>query len=268
MSLLKLGNGYKGIFHEGSLTFPLYLKVFLITWAYKLIDTGSPRLHNWTPLSPSNSIFSWEKVKVAQSCSTLFDPMDCSLPGCSLHGIFKERILEKVAISFSRGSSGPRGRIKISALQADSLPCELRGHVLILELSLENLCSAQFSHSVVSDSLWLPWTAAHQAFCPSLTHRAFSNSCPSCWWCHPTTSCSVAPSPPAFNLSRHQSFLRSQFFTSGGQSVGITVSTSVLPMNIQDWFPLEWTCLISLKSKGLSRVFSNTTVQKHQFFTT
>ena len=74
------------------------------------------------------------------------------------------------------------------------------------------------------------------------------------------------PSPPTFNLSQHQFFPVSQLFTSGGQSTGVSASTSVLPMNIQDWFPLGWTGWISLQSKGLSRVFSNTTVQKHQFF--
>ena len=76
----------------------------------------------------------------------------------------------------------------------------------------------------------------------------------------------LSPSPPAFNLARHQSFPVSQFFASGGQSTGVSASASVLPMNIQDWFPLGWTGLLSLQCKGLSRVFSNTTVQKHQFF--
>ena len=78
----------------------------------------------------------------------------------------------------------------------------------------------------------------------------------------------LSPSPPAFNLSQHQSgsFPMSQFFTSDGQSIGVSASASVLPMNIQDWFPLGWTGWISLQSKGLSRVFSNTTIQKHQFF--
>ena len=76
----------------------------------------------------------------------------------------------------------------------------------------------------------------------------------------------LSPSPPAFNLSQHQSFPMSQFFTSGGQSIGVSASASVLPMNIQDWFPLGLTDLIFVQSKGLSRVFSNTTVQKHQFF--
>ena len=81
---------------------------------------------------------------------------------------------------------------------------------------------------------------------------------------HPLSS----PSPPAFNLSQHQSFQMSQFFTSGGQSIGVSASTSVLPMNTQDWSPLGWTGWNSLQSKRLSRVFSNTTVQKHQFFST
>ena len=101
--------------------------------------------------------------------------------------------------------------------------------------------------------------------CPSPTSRACSNSCPSSRWCHPTISSSVV----SFS-SHHQSFpasgsfQMSQFFISGSQSIG--ASASVLPMNIQDWFPLGWTGLISLQSKGLSRVFSNPTVWKHQFF--
>ena len=103
----------------------------------------------------------------------------------------------------------------------------------------------------------------------STTPGACSNSCPLSWWCHPTISSSVVPF-----LSRLQSFLESgsfqmsQFFTSGGQNIEVSASASVLPMNIQDWSPLEWTIWISLQSKGLSRVFSNTTVQKHQFFGT
>ena len=96
--------------------------------------------------------------------------------------------------------------------------------------------------------------------CPSPTPGAYSNSCPLSQWCHPTISASVIP----FSCPASGSFLVSQFFASGGQS--IRASASVLPMNIQGWFPLGWTGLISLLSKGLSRVFSNTTVQKHQFF--
>ena len=126
-----------------------------------------------------------------------------------------------------------------------------------------------FSHSVVSDSLW-PHRLQHSRLpCPSPTPGAYSNSCPLSWWCHPTISSSVIPFSSCLQpFSASGSFQMSQFFTSGGQSIGVSASASVLSMNIQDWFPLGWTGWISLQSKGLSRVFSNTTVQKHQFFST
>ena len=103
--------------------------------------------------------------------------------------------------------------------------------------------------------------------CPSPTHRIYLNSCPLSQWCHPTISSSAIPfssSPQSFPASG--SFQINQFFTSGGQSIGVSASASVLWMNIQDWFALGWTGWISLQSKGLSRVFSNTTDQKHQIF--
>ena len=103
--------------------------------------------------------------------------------------------------------------------------------------------------------------------CPSPTPRVYPNSCPLSRWCHPTISSSVVPfssCPQSFPASG--SLLMTQLFTWGGQSTGVSASTSVLPMNTQDWSPLGWTGWISLKSKELSRVFSNTTVQKHQFF--
>ena len=101
---------------------------------------------------------------------------------------------------------------------------------------------------------------------PSPTSGVYSNSCPLHWWCHPTISSSF-PSPPAINLSQHQGLFRwVNSSHQGGQSIGVSASASVLPMNIQGWFPLGWTGWISLLSKGISRVFSNTTVQKHQFF--
>ena len=109
------------------------------------------------------------------------------------------------------------------------------------------------------------WTTA----CPSSTSRVYSDSCPLSRWCHPTISSSVVPfssCPQSFPASG--SFQMSQLFASGGQSIGVSASASVLPKNIQDWFPLGWTGLISLQSKGLSRVFSKTTVQKYQFFGT
>ena len=127
--------------------------------------------------------------------------------------------------------------------------------------------SVQFSHSVVSDSLW-PHESQHiRPPCPSPTPRAYSNSCPSSWWCHPANSSSVVPfSSCPQSLPASGSFPMNQLFAWGGQSILVSASTSVLPMNIQDWSPFGWTGWISLQSKGLSRVFSNTTVQKHQFF--
>ena len=103
--------------------------------------------------------------------------------------------------------------------------------------------------------------------CPSPSPRDCSNSCPLSWWCHPTIlSCVVPSSSRLQSFPASGTFPMSWFFASGGQSIGVSASTSVLPMNIQDWFPFRWNGWISLQAKGLSRVFSNTTVQKHQFF--
>ena len=126
--------------------------------------------------------------------------------------------------------------------------------------------SVQFSRSVMSDSLQ-PHESQHaRPPCPSPTPRVHSNSCPSSRWCHPAISSSVIPfSSCRQSLPASGSFPMSQLFTSGGQRIGVSASASVLPMNTQDWSPLGWTSWISLQSKGLSRVFSNTTVQKHQF---
>ena len=127
--------------------------------------------------------------------------------------------------------------------------------------------SVQFSLSVVSDSLRSHESQHVRPSCPSPTPGVHSNSCPSSRWCHPAISSSVIPfSSCPQSLPASESFPMSQLFAWGGQSTGVSASASVLPMNTQDWFPLEWTGWISLKSKGLSRVFSNTTVQKHQFF--
>ena len=105
--------------------------------------------------------------------------------------------------------------------------------------------------------------------CPSPTPRVYSNSCPLTWWCHPTISSCVIPFSSCLrSFPELGSFPMSQFFASGGQSVGVSASALALPMNIQDWFPLGLTGWISLPSKGLSRVFSNSTVQNHRFFGT
>ena len=131
------------------------------------------------------------------------------------------------------------------------------------------ITSVQFSHSVVSDSLW-PHEPQHaRPPCPSPTPRVHPNPCPSSQWCHPTISSSVIPfssCPQSFPASG--SFQMSRLFSSGGQSIGVSASISDLPMNTQGWSPLGWTSWISLQPKGLSRVFSNTAVQKHQFFHT
>ena len=110
-------------------------------------------------------------------------------------------------------------------------------------------------------------TAQTRPPCPSPTPSVYLNSCPLSRWCHPTISSSVILfSSRLQSFTASGSFQMSQFFALGGRSVGVSASTSDLPVNIQDWFPLGWTGWISLQSKGLSRVFSNTTVQKHQFF--
>ena len=127
--------------------------------------------------------------------------------------------------------------------------------------------SVQFSHSFESNSLW-PHGLQHARLpCPSPIPGVYSNSCPLSQWCHPTISSSVISfSSRLQSFPASGSFKISQFFALGNLSIGVSASASVLPMNIQDWFPLGWTGWISLQSKGLSKVFSNTTVQKHQFF--
>ena len=132
-------------------------------------------------------------------------------------------------------------------------------HFILLLSSVQSL-----SH------VWLfatPWSQHARHPWPSPTPGVYSNSCPSSRWCHPTISSSVFPfSSCPQSLPVSEPFPTSQLFAWGGQSIGVSASASVLPMNTQDWSPLGWTGWISLQSKGLSRVLSNTTVQKHQFF--
>ena len=140
---------------------------------------------------------------------------------------------------------------------------------LLLDDGKKNWTSVSVSvHSLSQVSLFVtPWTVGTRPPCLSPTPRACSNSCLLSQWCHPTISTSVVPfSSHLQSFPASGSFPMSQFFESGSQSIGVSASALVLPMNNQNWFPLGWTGWISSQSKGLSRVFSNTTVQKHQFF--
>ena len=185
-----------------------------------------------------------------------------------------------------REEGGGRSLHRTAVLESGLLP-----HLSLTSCKSWNILTSepQFSHLQFGDNhstedtvhfssvqslsrVWFfatPWTAAHQPSCPSPTPRACPNSCPLSRWCHPTISSSVIPFSSCLqSFPASGSFPMSPFFTSGGQSFGVSASASVLPMNIQDWFPLGLTSWISLQSKELSRVFSNTKVQKHQFFST
>ena len=158
-----------------------------------------------------------------------------------------------------------QGTLK-SLFQQHSLKASILWHsaFFMVQLSYQYI---QFSHSVVSNSLQPHGLQHTRPPCPSPTPRVYSNSCPLSRWCHPTISSSVIPFFSCLqSFPASGPFQMSQLFASGGQSIGVLASTPVLPMNTQDWSPLGWTSWIFLQSKGLSRVFSNTTVQKHQFF--
>ena len=143
----------------------------------------------------------------------------------------------------------------------------LKLHCQIEAKSTLEESSVQFSHSVMSDSLRSHELQHTRPPCPSPTPGVHSNSRPSSQWCHPAISSSVVPfSSCPQSLQASKSFPMSQLFARGGQSTGVSASASFLPKNTQGWSPSGWTGWISLQSKGLSRVFSNTTVQKHQFF--
>ena len=143
-----------------------------------------------------------------------------------------------------------------------------RNSKLWINVFFVTISSVQFSCSVVSDSLKLHGLQPARPPCPSPTPGVQSNSCPLSQWCHPAYSSSVLPFSYLQSFPPSGIFQMSQFFASGCESIGVSASESVLPINIQDWFPWGWTGLNSLQSKGLSGVFSNTAVQKHQFFIT
>ena len=147
---------------------------------------------------------------------------------------------------------------------------QIDGGAMYLSMSISFwACSVQFSCWVMSDSSWSHEPQHPRPPCPSPTAGVHPNPCPLSWWCHPTILSSVVPfSSRLQSFPASGSFPVSQLFESVAQSIGVSASTSVFPMNIQDWSPLGWTGWISLQSKGPSRVFSNTTVQKHQFFGT
>ena len=190
--------------------------------------------------------------------------MDCSPPGSSVPGIFQARILEWIAMPFSVDL--PNQGIKPTSLMSPALT----GGFFTTSTTRKAQESVQFSSVAQSCQTLRPNRLQYTRLpCPSPTPRACSDSCPLSPWCLPTMSSSVVPfssCPQSFPASR--SFPMSRFSSSGGQSIGASASASVLPMNIQDWFPSGLTGWIPLQSKGLSRVFSNTTVQRHQFFNT
>ena len=198
---------------------------------------------------------------MAQFRPVLFDPMDWSPLGSSIHGILQVRILEWFPLSYSRGSSWPRDWTWISCIAGRFFTVWATR-----EAYYKAFNSVQFSCSVESDFLWPHGLQHARPPCPSPTPRIYSNSSPLTQWCHPTISSSVVPfSAHLQSFPASGSFQMSQFFASGAQSTGVSASASVLPMHIQDWFPLGWTDWISLQSKGLSRVFSKTIVQSRLY---
>ena len=157
--------------------------------------------------------------------------------------------------------------LTVPGMESINICLMINGQFNHLLFSFSMISPVQFSHSVVSNSL-RPHGLQHTRLpCPSPTPGAYSNSCSLSRWCHPTISSSVIPfSSHLQSFPASGSFQMSQFFTSDGQRIGVSASASVISMNIQDWFPLGLTGLISLQSKGLSSIFSSTIVQKHQFF--
>ena len=201
------------------------------------------------------------KWKWKWSCSVVSDslhPVDCSPPRSSVHGILQARILEWVAISFSRGSSQPTDWTQVSHIAG-------RRFNLCATREAPFWVSVQFSSvAQLCPTLCNPSLQYARPPCPSPTPGVHSDSRPSSQWCHPAISSSVIPfSSCPQSLPASETFPMSQLFVWGGPSTGASASASFLPKKSQGWSPSEWTGWISLQSKGLLRVFSNTTVQKH-----
>ena len=188
-------------------------------------------------------------AKSLQSCPTLCDPIDSNPRDSPIPGILQARTLEWVAISFSNAW---KWKVKVKTFSC------VRLLAMPGTAAYQALLSLGFSRQEY-------WSAYHCLLPP--TPRVYSNSCSLSRWCHPAISSSVVPfSSCPQSLPASESFPMSQLFAWGGQSTGVSALASFLPKKSQGWSPLEWTDWISLQSKGLSRVFSNTTVQKHQFF--
>ena len=204
--------------------------------------------------------------------------MDCNLSGSTVHGdspgksigVGFHALLQEIFPIQGPSPGLPHCRQILYHLNHQGSPSWSLGdanswfHIWKNNFLISQLSSVTQLCPTLCDPLW---TAASRASKPSPTPRACSNSCSSSWWCHPTISSSVVLFSSCLqSFPGSGSFPMSQLFTSGGQSIGFSASTSVLPMNIQDRFPLGLTGLTCLQSNGLSRVFSNTTVQKYQFF--
>ena len=193
-------------------------------------------------------------AKSLQSCPTLCNPTDGSPPGSATPGILQAGILEWVAISFSNAW---KGKVKVKSLS----------HVQLFATPWTAAHQAPLSMGFYRQEYWSGWPLPSQQASLSITNSWSSpRLIPSSQWFHPAISSSVVPFSCPQSLLASDSFPMSQFFAWGGQSIGVLALASVLPKNTQNWSPLEWTGWISLQSKGLSRVFSNTTVQRHQFF--
>ena len=270
------------------------LQAIILLWVAMPSPRGSSRPRDWTWVSCTTGdslllnhggspIYMYAAAAAAakslQSCPTLCDPIDGSPPGAAVPGILQARTLEWVAISFSNAWKWKVKVKSLSCIQLLATPWTTAYQAPLsmglsrqeywsgLPLPSPYICisSVQFNRSVMSNSLRPHELQYARPLCPSPTPGVYPNPCPSCQWCHPPISSSVFPfssCPQSFPASVSMT----QFFTSGGQSIGVSALTSVLPMNTQDSFPLGWTGWISLQSKGLSGAFSNTTVQQHQFF--
>ena len=202
----------------------------------------------------------------------MFSPSSSTFPATSATSVFLSepaRAGDRHTMSARSPSVGiPSKAIGLPGIMFATLGVSPAGHLGPNPDHPSNVTNTvQFGHSVLSDSLW-PHESQHtRSPCPSPTPRVYSDLCPSSWWCHPAISSSVVPfSSCSQPFPASGSFPMSQRFAWDGQNIGVSASASVLPMNTQDWSPSGWTGWISLQSNRLLRVFSNTTVQNHQFF--